>query len=218
MRRLLSALGLVGLILAGLVVVPVPAQAHGALISARPAPGDHVLPGVRALSLLFPTLREDGPHQVLVTDEAGTPIAAGRPVPVPDGTDQTTLCLSVASLDRPGVYAITYQAASPDGDWVGPGRFYFEVSASGRKLAPSPECQGLSLPTPTTPEPVDLQAPPRAASTVDPPARSSFPGWGLLGAGGVVALVLTAVVGLRRSDRRSTDKHRADEPATAEQE
>lgn len=204
MRRLLSALGLLGVALTTVVVAPVPAQAHGALISARPAPGDRVAPGVRVLSLLFPTLKESGPHQVLVTDEAGTPIASGRPVPVLSGTDQTTLCLSVASLDQPGVYAIAYQAASPDGDWVGPGRFYFEVDASGRQLSPSPECRSLSLPAPTTPEPVDLQAPAQASSTVDQTDRSSFPGWVLIGVGVVAALGLAALARVRRTGEPPT--------------
>jgi methionine-rich copper-binding protein CopC len=179
MRRLLTIL----LLAAGLLAVPAPASAHTTLVSASPGPGDKIAPGVRVMALTFIALRESGPHQVSVTGPDDARIASGRPVLV----DRTTLCLSVAELRRPGVYAVSYSTVAGDGD-PQQSRFYFQVTDSGRPAATPPGCQERNLPPPSTAGPA-VQAQPRATTH---PLVIAILWIGLVVAIGMGVLVFTA--------------------------
>jgi methionine-rich copper-binding protein CopC len=141
MRRLLIILALV----AGALVVPAPASAHSALVSASPGPGAKVAPGTRVIGLTFSPLRDTGPHRVSVAGPDDKPVAVGRPLLV----DRTTLCLSVAELRQPGSYAVSYSTVAADGD-PQQSRFSFQVLPSGQPPVTPAACAGRTLPAPST--------------------------------------------------------------------
>jgi methionine-rich copper-binding protein CopC len=190
MRRLLTIL----LLVAGLLAVAVPASAHSALVSASPGPGDKVAPGTTIMGLTFAPLRDAGPHQVGVSGPDGKPVASGRPLLV----DGTTLCLSVAALDRSGVYTVSYSTVAADGD-PQQSRFYFQVTDSGRPSTPPAACQQRSLPPPSTAGPI-VQARSRAGTH---PLVTAILWVGLVALIGMAALVFTASLRNRKAGRVS---------------
>ncbi|MGC9665281.1 copper resistance CopC family protein [Planosporangium sp. 12N6] len=188
MRRLLILLPLIAV----LVAVPAPASAHSALVSASPGPGDKVAPGVRVMGLTFAPLRGVGPHRVSVSGPDDKPVATGEPLLV----DRTTLCFSVAQLQRPGVYAVSYSTVSDDGD-PQQSRFYFQVVPDGHPVADPAGCQGRPLPPPTTAGTAAAQAPRRAVGT---PILAAILGTGLAIKAGITIALIRA---MRRNRRRS---------------
>jgi methionine-rich copper-binding protein CopC len=140
MRRLLTMVAV--LVCAGLTVSTVPAQAHSALSSASPGPGDTVVPGVPAISLTFDSLAIGGQTRVTVTRQ-GAPVPTGDVVRV----SGTTVCVAVAPLDS-GIHAVEYQAPVGDGHPIS-GRYLFGVAPDGSALGVPPACVTAQLANPT---------------------------------------------------------------------
>lgn len=142
--RLVAALSVIPATVTGVVLTaPAPAVAHSALLAATPGPGANAAPGVRVMTLDFRRLR-GGPHRVAVTGpDDGTRVATAAPVLV----DRHILCVAVAPLARPGVYAVAYEIVAADGDRQR-SRFYFQVSEAGTPVATPPACRRELPPVP----------------------------------------------------------------------
>ena len=75
MRRLLTLLAVAAC--AGAIVFPAPAQAHSALVSSSPKPGDKVAPGVAVIALTFTPLSGSGDRWITVTGPGNALVPVG---------------------------------------------------------------------------------------------------------------------------------------------
>ncbi len=137
MRR---AFGLAGALAAAatlLVAMAPAALAHATLLFTSPAADSAVPASPKAITLTFNQTVTLSGQPVKLTGRGGRTIALG---PARQNSGRSVVTVSVATRMRDGVYAVTWQVISADGDEVG-GEFRFAVGPAPASLGAGPAAQ-----------------------------------------------------------------------------
>jgi methionine-rich copper-binding protein CopC len=193
-RHRLAALAAAALVLVAPVALAAPASAHDSLTGSTPADGSTVTTAPERVRLTFTDEVKKLGLTVLVKDPSGASVADGEP-----RIDGNAVIQPVVPLTEPGTYTVAYRVVSTDGHPVN-GRFTFTLDVAAPA---SPSASASATETPT--ESASASSSPTAAASsiaASPAAASSDSGsattWLLVGAGLLVALVVTGLVLARR--------------------
>jgi copper resistance protein C len=174
-----------GLMVAGILLLPTSADAHTELVEATPAPGATVRGPVDGVRLVFaePVVAD---LTVVAVTTGAVALDVGRPVVSGTGVEVT-----VGLPQPPGSYVVAYRTVSSDGHLV-TGSFTFGLQRPAavpdhQAGAPAPG----NLATPTTAVPRSFSADEPAASRVAPSAAGARVGQLLVWVGVGVLLGVT---------------------------
>jgi methionine-rich copper-binding protein CopC len=197
-RHRLAALAAAALVLVAPVALAAPASAHDSLTGSTPEGGSTVTTAPERVRLTFTDEVKELGLTVLVKDPSGASVADGEP-----RIDGNAVIQPVVALTEPGTYTVAYRVVSSDGHPIN-GRFTFTLDVAE---ASSPAASPSATPTESPSESASASAsatPSAATSTIaaSPAASTSDSGgattWLLVGAGLLVALVVTGVALARR--------------------
>jgi methionine-rich copper-binding protein CopC len=199
-RHRLLALGAAGLVVVAPVALAAPASAHDSLTGSNPSAGSTVTIAPERVKLTFTDEVKKIGLTVLVKDPSGASVTDGEPT-----IDGTAVLQPVNALTVPGEYTVAYRVVSSDGHPIN-GRFTFTLDVP----SPSPSSTPSETATPAASSASSASLTPSSASpsasesavAASPAASTSDAGggsaWLLVGAGLIVALVVTGVVLARR--------------------
>lgn len=198
-RHRLAALAAAALVLLAPVALAAPASAHDSLTGSTPADGSTVTTAPERVRLTFTDEVKDLGLTVLVKDPSGASVADGKP-----RIDGNAVIQPVVPLTEPGIYTVSYRVVSTDGHPVN-GRFTFTLDVAAASPSPSASSTATASPSQSPTESASTSTSPTASSSsiaASPAASTSDSGsattWLLVGAGLLVALVVTGVVLARR--------------------
>lgn len=190
-RHRLVALAAAALVLASPVALATPASAHDSLTGSTPADGSTVTTAPERVRLTFTDEVKELGLTVLVKDPSGASVTDGDP-----RIDGNAVLQPVAPLTAPGVYIVAYRVVSSDGHPIN-GRFTFTLDVPSPSPTPSEtasETPSASASASASPSESAIAASPASSSTDSGGAST----WLLVGAGLLVALVVTGLVLARR--------------------
>lgn len=197
LRHRLLALGVAGLVVVAPVALAAPASAHDSLTGSTPSAGSTLTAAPERVKLTFTDEVKKIGLTVLVKDPSGASVTDGEPT-----IDGTAVLQPVAALTVSGEYTVAYRVVSSDGHPIN-GRFTFTLDVPSPSPSATPSETATPAASSATPTPVS--ASPSASESVvaaSPAASTSDAGggstWLLVGAGLIVALVVTGVVLARR--------------------
>lgn len=196
-RHRLLALGAACLVVAAPVALAAPASAHDSLTGSNPSAGSTVTTAPERVKLTFTDEVKQIGLTVLVKDPTGASVTDGEPT-----IAGTAVLQPVDALTVPGEYTVAYRVVSSDGHPIN-GRFTFTLDLPSPSPSATPSetatpAASSATPTPSSSSPSaseSVVAASPAASTSDAGGGSA---WLLVGAGLLVALVVTGVVLARR--------------------
>jgi methionine-rich copper-binding protein CopC len=196
-RHRLAALAAAALVLLAPVALAAPASAHDSLTGSTPADGSTVTTAPERVRLTFTDEVKELGLTVLVKDPSGASVADGEP-----RIDGNAVIQPVVPLTRPGTYTVSYRVVSTDGHPVN-GRFTFTLDVAAPSPSASPSATATASPSQSPTEPASTSPSASSSSIAASPAAStsdsgSATTWLLVGAGLLVALVVTGVVLARR--------------------
>jgi methionine-rich copper-binding protein CopC len=200
-RHRLAALAAAALVLVSPVALAAPASAHDSLTGSTPAGGSTVTTAPERVRLTFTDEVKQIGLTVLVKDPSGASVTDGEP-----RIDGTAVIQPVVALTEPGTYTVAYRVVSSDGHPIN-GRFTFTLDVAEPSTSASPSATPTESPSESASASASASTsatPSAATSTIaaSPAASTSDSGgattWLLVGAGLLVALVVTGVVLARR--------------------
>jgi methionine-rich copper-binding protein CopC len=179
------------------VALAAPASAHDSLTGSTPADGSTVTTAPERVRLTFTDEVKQLGLTVLVKDPSGASVADGKP-----SIDGTAVLQPLVPLTAPGVYTVAYRVVSSDGHPIN-GRFTFTLDVPAESPSPTPTESASSSASASATTSGTASAPPSETAIAASPAASASDSagattWLLVGAGLLVALVVTGVVLARR--------------------
>lgn len=182
------------LLVAALLMVAAPAQAHDYLVGSTPEPGATLDAPPTQVSLEFNTAIGQKFAQVAVVGPAGTAFQQGDPV-----VDGAVVTQQVDAIPPGSEVTISYRVVSSDGHPIG-GTVPFTVAASTSQAEPTPEATTAATPTATPAPTASDDLAPAATSTETAAGGGSLLPW--LGLLFVAAATIAGVAAFAISRRR----------------